>query len=68
MHQNICHYTYEADLHCVDHADDRFGDKLQDGTAEDSEGNPVGAHFTWDECEDRDYCSECLHESILAFR
>jgi len=68
MHDNVRHYTYEADQHCTDHADDRFGDALQDGTAEDSEGNPVGACFTWNECEDPDYCAECVHESIMAFR
>lgn len=67
MASNVRHYTYEADQHCEAHAIDRFGEQaLGDGTAEDGEGNPVGACFAWDECEDPDYCSECLYAEVSA--
>jgi hypothetical protein len=66
MFSSIRHFTYDAAEHCGDHAIKRFGeDALSDGTATDNEGNPVGACFTWDNC-DEGYCDECLHEEISA--
>jgi hypothetical protein len=60
----VRHYTYEASQHCRFHAEERFGiEALDNGTAEDSEGNAVGACFTWDECDD-DTCDECVYEEI----
>ena len=60
------YYTYEADVHCPDHAEARFGAAaLQDGTAIDNEGNPVGAIFPWDAHED-EACAECCAAAIAA--
>ena len=62
----IRHYVYEADLHCRFHAEEQFGrEALDNGTAEDSDGNTVSACFTWDECDNPDYCSECLYAEVL---
>jgi len=69
-------YTYEADVHCPDCAEERFG---RGGTVDggpgfiaegshDSEGNEVGAIFVWDswhqdssQCETLS-CSDCHME------
>ena len=65
MHSPIA-YTYEADVHCADCTEVRFGITL---TGEDNEGNQVGAIAPWDEwwdvthneCE-RLVCSNCHDE------
>jgi len=57
----IVAYTYEADIHCVDHAESRFG--MQEGkywvreSATDSEGNRVHPVFTSD--HDGDNLATC---------
>ena len=54
----IVAYTYEADLHCVSCAMERFGPGSTDST--DNEGNPVHAVFDTDEIEDPDAgCGTC---------
>ena len=59
-------YTYEADVHCPHCAEKRFGRSADGFIAEesiDSEGNPVGAIFSWDELsEEGEYCGDCLYE------
>lgn len=59
---DIVGYAYDADEHCEPCAYDRFGATLEDGTAEDSEGNPVHPIFAdhepsdvWRGC----YCGDC---------
>jgi len=46
-------YTYEADHHCPTCTEARFGKDERGDIAgegsEDSEGNPIGAIFSWDE-------------------
>ena len=62
-------YTYEADIHCPDCTETRFG-RSDSGfiaeDSEDSEGNPVGIVAPWDEwwhgdgeCESL-YCGTCF--------
>ncbi len=64
MFDSIRHFAYEASEHCADHAIERFGtDALSDGSAVDSEGNAVGACFTWSDCDDG-YCDECLYAEV----
>jgi hypothetical protein len=59
--------AYEAAHHCESHAIARFGfDALNDGSARDAEGNPIGACAPWDECSDDAYCDECLYAEISA--
>jgi len=56
-------YTYEADYHCPDCAEKRFG-RGEDGwiaqDAEDNEGNPVGVVAPWDEWQQGDQAVEIL--------
>jgi hypothetical protein len=54
-------YTYEADVHCVGCAFDRFGDMLDRDEAADSEGNRPHPVFSIDEdfLEEHDACSTC---------
>ena len=57
----VRYYTYESDIHCVDCALDRFWSTLDDAETRDSEGNPIGVVFTWDEGPDYDpVCGDCL--------
>lgn len=55
-------YAYDADLHCVECTEKRFGaDALEadaSGLAEltDSEGNPLHPIFLWDENLDESAC------------
>jgi hypothetical protein len=66
MFSDVKHFTYEAAVHCVAHAVERFGEEaLSDGSAEDNEGNPVSACMSWDEC-DEDYCDECVYAEVSA--
>jgi hypothetical protein len=52
MHIPIA-YTYEADVHCPACCRVKFGDEYEDiPDARDSEGNPIGALFGWDEWYD----------------
>lgn len=51
-------YTYDADHHCPECADEAG---MTGDNAEDSEGNPVGALFSWDEWWDTDGRCESLH-------
>lgn len=54
-------YTYEADYHCPDCAETRFGGTRRDGgyfiaeDCEDAEGNPIGIVAPWDEWWDPTY-------------
>lgn len=59
-------YTYEADIHCPDCTEMRFG-RNKDGyialtdngaAIEDNEGNGVGAIFIWDEYHE-EWCGDC---------
>lgn len=49
-------YSYESDIHCVECANERFGD---DDGAIDREGNGVYPVFCWDTLEDDCYCGTC---------
>lgn len=53
-------YTYEADYHCPNCAEARFGEGVPD-SAEDSEGNPIGAVSPFDEWWEPDYLCESLY-------
>ena len=59
-------YTYEADVHCPADTEVRFGRGPNGFIAEestDSEGNRVGAVFSWDRDGDwPGYCSDCGDE------
>ena len=56
----IIAYTYEGDIHCCQCAQKRFGAALDDGTAQDGEGNPVHPVFAGDEiCEIHETCANC---------
>jgi len=66
-------YTYDADYHCPDCTRARFGTDENHPwppeTAQDSEGNPLGAVAPWDEWYDFGYiavqvlsCSDCGRE------
>jgi hypothetical protein len=49
-------YTYDADFHCPECAEKRFGfDKSGFITGTDSEGNEVGVVAPWDEWADLSY-------------
>jgi hypothetical protein len=72
MHDSIA-YTYEADHHCADCAERRFG-RGDDGSiatprngiaCRDGEGNLVGALFPWDEWWAND-AYEGRSEAVLA--
>lgn len=53
-------YVYEADYHCLECAEARFGQAaLEAGTAVDREGNPVGVLFLGD-CDGPESCGDCL--------
>jgi len=55
---NIIGYSYEAALHCVDCARERF--PLLPNVAFDREGNQVRPVFSTDEPGDSgDYCDDC---------
>ena len=45
-HHNIIGFAYEADVHCVQHAAERFGVDLDDDQTLDSEGNFVHRIFS----------------------
>jgi hypothetical protein len=60
----VRHYIYESDQHCTYHASERFGDALDDPDTVDQEGNPIGVCFVWNDCEDPDYCSDCVYEEL----
>jgi hypothetical protein len=65
----VKHFVYEASVHCVAHAIERFGaDALADSTAIDNEGNPVGACYSYQECGDEGElaCDECLYAEVSA--
>lgn len=55
-------YTYEADYHCVDCAEKRFGpgvDNLGKEPKYDNEGNMVHPIFASDEFEETESCGDC---------
>jgi hypothetical protein len=72
-------YTYDADVHCPDCAKSRFGRCTLDGDIactgiscgcenEDSEGNPPGAVFGWDEFDTNGlYCGDCGSEIMAPY-
>lgn len=66
-HQPIA-YTYEADHHCPECAEERFGRCKEHGQiaccVTDSEGNEPGAEFSWDEHTCGVTCGTC-GETIL---
>lgn len=58
-------YTYEADYHCpactiARFGADEYGNVPDD--AVDSEGNPIGAMWEWDEHDSPLLCGTCLQE------
>lgn len=55
---DIIGYSYEADHHCVECAQVRFGSPVPDD-AEDEEGNPVHPIFAGDEFEEPPVCGDC---------
>jgi hypothetical protein len=59
----IIGYAYDADLHCVACATDRFKTFLNDPDTQDSEGNPVHPAFAdegWDiDSGMPEYCGDC---------
>lgn len=65
-------YVYEADYHCPACTEERFGrgtDGYIASDAVDSEGNSVGAVFSWDEWWEPSspepetlYCGDCFGE------
>lgn len=66
---DVVGYAYEADLHCTQCAEDRFGAaKLMDNEnpPEDGEGNPVSPVFAGEDAyEQCDHCSglgTCTHD------
>lgn len=56
-------YTYDADTHCPECAEYRFGRCTQHNAiaccVEDSEGNEPGAIFSWDEWDGCLCCGDC---------
>jgi hypothetical protein len=54
-------YTYEADVHCIHCALERFGSKL-DRNAIDSEGNAPHPIFDTDEWSESERCGDCEEE------
>lgn len=71
MHNPIA-YTYEADWHCPTCTAERFGNPIPDD-ATDSEGNEIGAVFSWDEwweptIDERQTlnCGDCGEELAVA--
>lgn len=56
-------YTYEADVHCPNCAEKRFGHCDAHGDiaccVTDSEGNEPGAVAPWDEWDGTMACSDC---------
>ena len=61
----IVAYTYEADIHCVNCPQQRFGDDVHDdvNTPVDREGNPVHPVFITDEIT-INHCNACSDELI----
>lgn len=59
----IIGYVYEADLHCLDCAHDRFGaQSLADGSAVDTEDNPVSPIWDYDEISgEAPHCGDCFN-------
>ena len=56
----IIGYTYEADYHCTDCTEKRFGkDDLDYAFTVDNEDNPVHPVFSTDEIQDHSACGEC---------
>lgn len=55
-------YTYEADVHCLSCAFDRFGDMLDRDDAIDSEGNSPHPIFDIDEGAEDEHCGDCGDE------
>lgn len=52
-------YAYDATTHCAACATRRYSaESLADGTANDREGNPVGAIFEWDSAA-VGHCDDC---------
>jgi hypothetical protein len=61
---DVVGYAYDAALHCVACASERFGDPDAEGL-EDSEGNPVHPYFAGEAGEqDGETCNDC-GEAIL---
>jgi len=59
MTWEIVAYAYDAAVHCVGCAEERFGaEALATDTAEDREGNPVHPIFAGDE-EEHGPCDTC---------
>jgi len=60
---NIIGYTYEADYHCVDCTENRFGqDDLGYAFTVDNEDNLVHPIFSIDEIDSDAVCGDCLKE------
>lgn len=53
-------YTYEADIHCIPCATERWGaEALADTATEDREGNPLHPVFGTDEWLGGAWCGDC---------
>ncbi len=53
-------YTYEADYHCVDCTENRFGqDDLGYAFTVDNEDNSIHPVFSTDEIQEYSACAEC---------
>lgn len=57
--ETIVGWAYDAGIHCDDCARQKFGDALDDETAEDSEGNAPTPYFAYQETEHDDHCEDC---------
>lgn len=65
---DVIGYAYDADVHCVDCATEKFGDALDAEDTEDSEGNPLHPIFASEEGpEHGSRCGDCSEEIIPAW-
>ena len=61
----IIAYTYEADYHCIDCTEKRFGqDDLGYAFTVDDEDNPVHPVFSIDEIDEHPVCGDCLEDCL----
>ena len=65
-------YTYEADFHCIRHAEERFpalidiAKKTRPPIVRDNEGNMVSTVLDIDEWDSAQTCPECFGEHLEA--
>ncbi len=61
---DVIGYAYDADIHCLQCAEQRFGDKLNDENTKDSEGNSIHPVFGGDENANDEHCGDCGEKLI----